>query len=320
MKQLLRSGCWGRVGWAVVWTGMALNCPLGLAQGFNRTATKFYPDFSDTADALLRNAASHARDGPVGRGRRYLSACDPAVRRQGRQAAEGRPRGRPDGGIGPVRRPAPVLPATAGGAAARRPARSTVRVSTRRPSDGIARGRPSATGPCSAASSSRRSAAPGATTPSTCSATWRSRTAGSTRRWRSTGSSSPTAPATGPGLIYPDPSVDLARVAAKKLLCRAALGENPPSAAELEAFATAYPNAARRARRPDGPYAETLAEALQARPPRAPRPARRPLADVRRLADADARSFPGPIDVGSLQWRVELERDRPRRREPRPRA
>ena len=63
MKQLLRSGCWGRVGWAVVWTGMALNCPLGLAQGFNRTATKFYPDFSDTADALLRNAASHAREG-----------------------------------------------------------------------------------------------------------------------------------------------------------------------------------------------------------------------------------------------------------------
>src|SRR3954452_2892665 len=27
-----------------------------------RTATKIYPDFSDTADALLRNAASHARD------------------------------------------------------------------------------------------------------------------------------------------------------------------------------------------------------------------------------------------------------------------
>src|SRR6516165_10540873 len=33
------------------------------AQATNKTATKFYPDFSDTADALLRNAASHARDG-----------------------------------------------------------------------------------------------------------------------------------------------------------------------------------------------------------------------------------------------------------------
>lgn len=37
-------------------------CPT-LAQGPNRTATKFYPDFSDTADALLRNASSHVRDG-----------------------------------------------------------------------------------------------------------------------------------------------------------------------------------------------------------------------------------------------------------------
>ena len=33
------------------------------AQGPARTASKFYPDFSDTADALLRNAAGHARDG-----------------------------------------------------------------------------------------------------------------------------------------------------------------------------------------------------------------------------------------------------------------
>src|SRR6516165_11555637 len=33
------------------------------AQATNKTATKFYPDFSDTADALLRNAASHSGDG-----------------------------------------------------------------------------------------------------------------------------------------------------------------------------------------------------------------------------------------------------------------
>jgi hypothetical protein len=35
------------------------------------------------------------------------------------------------------------------------------------------------------------------------------------------------------GLIHPDPSVDRARVAAKKLLCRAALGQDPPGAADL---------------------------------------------------------------------------------------
>ena len=36
---------------------------LSSAQAPGRTGSKFYPDFSDTADALLRNAASHARDG-----------------------------------------------------------------------------------------------------------------------------------------------------------------------------------------------------------------------------------------------------------------
>src|SRR3954451_14469464 len=37
--------------------------PAAWAQGPARAAAKFYPDFSDTADALLRNAAGHARDG-----------------------------------------------------------------------------------------------------------------------------------------------------------------------------------------------------------------------------------------------------------------
>src|SRR5690242_10495263 len=34
-----------------------------LAQGPARTTSVFYPDFSDTADALLRNASGHVRDG-----------------------------------------------------------------------------------------------------------------------------------------------------------------------------------------------------------------------------------------------------------------
>src|SRR4051794_32906363 len=53
-------GFLGLVGWAC-WAFLPGPGPV-LAQG-NRTATQFYPDFSDTADALLRNAASHARDG-----------------------------------------------------------------------------------------------------------------------------------------------------------------------------------------------------------------------------------------------------------------
>ena len=48
-------------------------------------------------------------------------------------------------------------------------------------------------------------------------------------------------------LIHPDPSVDLAAVAAKKWLCRAAAGEGPPTKADLEEFAAI---AAIRARRP----------------------------------------------------------------------
>ena len=109
-------------------------------------------------------------------------------------------------------------------------------------------------------------------------------------------------------LVHPDPSVDLARVAAKKLLCRAAEGENPPSRADLDAFAGAIP--ARPARWPVG-------TGLTRRPSpdvpgrRSPDPAvptRQPVADVCWLAPATRRSSPDPIDVGSMQWRVEIEK------------
>src|SRR5262249_4022060 len=57
----------GRLGFAPVWIFLlpwfVLAGSTGaLAQAPTRLATRFYPDFSDTADALLRNAASHARD------------------------------------------------------------------------------------------------------------------------------------------------------------------------------------------------------------------------------------------------------------------
>ena len=45
------------------------------------------------------------------------------------------------------------------------------------------------------------------------------------------------------GLVYPDPSVDLARIAAKKLLCRAAAGEKLILAQELDTFSKRFPEA-----------------------------------------------------------------------------
>ncbi len=52
-------------------------------------------------------------------------------------------------------------------------------------------------------------------------------------------------------LIHPDPSVDLARVAAKKMLCRVAAGEKPPGKRELDEFAQALPERGRVPGRPD---------------------------------------------------------------------
>ena len=97
----------------------------------------------------------------------------------------------------------------------------------------------------------------------------------------------PDHPTARPGLIYPDPSVDLARVAAKKLLCRAALGDEPPTPGDLEAFAAAYPNAGGALAGRKGPYLDDPGRGAAFRRARAAGPARRPLADVRRVADAD---------------------------------
>ncbi len=108
------------------------------------------------------------------------------------------------------------------------------------------------------------------------------------------------------GLAHPDPSVDLTRVAAKKLLCRAAIGEHPPTPAELAAFAQAHPADSTSFAGRRGPIARDLAEAVQndhLGPPAQ--------ADGRWPTFAGAptrdRIAPGPIDVGSLQWQVDLE-------------
>ena len=116
----------------------------------------------------------------------------------------------------------------------------------------------------------------------------------------------PDRPSGARGLIHPDPSVDLVKIAAKKLLCRAAIGEHPPTPAELEAFAAAHPAAPGPFAGRKGTLALDLADAIREdhlAPPS--------LADGRwpTFAGSPARSkvAPGPVDVGSLQWRAELE-------------
>jgi len=108
------------------------------------------------------------------------------------------------------------------------------------------------------------------------------------------------------GLVHPDPSVDLARVAAKKLLSRAAIGEHPPTPAELEAFAAAQPDGTTTFAGRRGPLAKSLSEAIRddRLGPTAQADGRWPTFAGSPTRD---RVAPGAIDVGSLQWRVDLE-------------
>ena len=110
----------------------------------------------------------------------------------------------------------------------------------------------------------------------------------------------------GAGLVHPDPSVDLVRVAAKQLLCRAAIGEHPPTDQELAAFAQANPAESTSFAGRRGPIASDLASAV--RQDHLGPPAQ---ADGRWPTFAGSftrdRIAAGPIDVGSLQWQVSLE-------------
>jgi len=108
-------------------------------------------------------------------------------------------------------------------------------------------------------------------------------------------------------LVHPDPSVDLARVAAKKLLCRAADQENTPGPAELDEFARRYPAAAGSLAGRQGTYAQVLAESLTAdhlAPPSQPDSRWPTFAGSLRRSKVVA----GSIDVGSMQWRVDIEK------------
>ena len=167
---------------------------------------------------------------PVGRGGRNLSAGDPAVRRQGRPAAQGRP-GRATGRASRSSTSTSASFASVGSRRCRpRRGRSTAVASMPRPNAGIARG--ATDGRPRRAAAGRRAGVLQLVGRRCARPAGRPGLPGRPVR-RGDRGLSPAGP--GPirrgrsGLVYPDPSVDLARVAAKKLLCRAALGDDPPT-------------------------------------------------------------------------------------------
>jgi outer membrane protein assembly factor BamB/tetratricopeptide (TPR) repeat protein len=107
-------------------------------------------------------------------------------------------------------------------------------------------------------------------------------------------------------LTHPDPSVDVARVAAKKLLCRAVQAENPPTTADLDEFAQRFPNATGALAGRKGSLVQIVREAIAHDQLAVPTQC-----DERWPTFAGAptrtRIAPGPIDVGSFQWKVPLE-------------
>lgn len=273
------------------------------AQGPNRTATKFYPDFSDTADTLLRNATSHVRDGQWAEAveiyqRVIQQYGDKVARLPKEDAAEDR--------TGDsllfvdlrqfCQRRIAALPPEA-----RAIYRNRVDAQAERWYREGAEGRD-------------RSLLRRVVDQAFCSS-WGDdaldllgdlafedgRFDEALAMYRRLVPDRPDDPA---GLTYPDPGVDLARVAAKKILCREASGEAVAPAA-LDAFAKAYPAAKGALAGRTGPYTKSLAEALKGdhlAPPAQP--------DGRWPTFAGSptrnRILPGAIDVGSFQWRVDL--------------
>jgi cellulose synthase operon protein C len=307
-----RWGQVGRIGRSVqfAWWGalvaLLMTATLSTAQppGPNRAATKFYPDFSDTADALLRNAASHARDGQWSEAveiyQRVIGQFGDKVAKLPKDDPAGDPSGESvlyvDLRQFCQRRLAALPPEaraiywTRADAQAERWYRQ-------------------------GASQRDRALLRRVVEQALCSS-WGDdaldllgdlafqdgRFGEALSMYRQL---VPDRPDDRSGLIHPDPGVDLARVAAKKLLCRVALGEDPPDNAALEAYAKAYPNASGTLAGRKGTYLQSLTQALASdhlAPPAQP-DGRWPT-----FAGAPTRTkvIPGSIDVGSLQWQVDL--------------
>ena len=286
--------------------GLALSGHAVWAQAPNRTTTKFYPDFSDTADALLRNAASHARDGQWAEAveiyQRVIQQFGDKVAKLPKDDSASDPAGES------------VLYVDLRQFCQRRLAALPPEARV------IYRGRvdPQAERWFQQGAADRDRASLRRVIEQAFCSSWgddaldllgdfafqdgRFDEALSLYRQLV-----PDRADDRSGLTYPDPSVDLARVAAKKILARAALGENPPGAAELEAYIKAYPNASGTLAGRTGPYATTLTEALRG-DHLAPRVARRPPANFRGKRPGQWTKAPSraQVDVGSLQWKVAL--------------
>ncbi|MGE5754275.1 MAG: PQQ-binding-like beta-propeller repeat protein [Planctomycetaceae bacterium] len=272
--------------------------------GPNRAATKFYPDFSDTADALLRNAASHARDGQWSEAveiyQRVIEQFGDKVAKLPKDDPAGDPSGesvlhvdlrqfcqRRLAALPPEAR---AIYRTRADAQAERWYRQGA---SRRDRDSLRRVVEQAF--CSSWGDDALDLLGDL-------AFQDGRFGEALSMYRQL---IPDRPDDRSGLSHPDPGVDLARVAAKKLLCRAALGEDPPDDAALEAYERAYPNASGTLAGRTGTYLRSLAQALASdhlAPPAQP-DGRWPT-----FAGAPTRTkvVPGSIDVGSLQWQVDL--------------
>lgn len=273
-------------------------------QAPNRTATKFYPDFSDTADALLRNASSHVRDGQWAEA---VEIYQKVIQQYGDKVAK---LPKDDEASDPTGES--VLYVDLRQFCQRRLA------SLPAPARAIYRGRVDAQAERwyrQGSADRDRSLLRRIVEQAFCSS-WGDdalellgdlafedgrfeEALGSYRQLV------PDHPEGHSALVHPDPSVDLARVAAKKFLCRAAMGEPPPNRAMLDAFAQAYPNAAGALAGRTGPYRDTLTQALASdrlAPPSQP-DGRWPT-----FAGSPMRTkvVPGNVDVGSMQWRVAL--------------
>ena len=295
--------------WAVLLVAVVVwgDRPVARAQGpgANRAGTTFYADFSDTADALLRNAASHVRDGQWGEAvaiyQRVIQQYGDKVARLPRDEPGGDPAGEPQRYVDIrqfCQRKLAALPP---------PARAIYRARADGQAERWYR---------QGADARDRSLLRRVVEQAFCSS-WGDDAADllgdlafQDGRFEEALANYrrivPDRSGEEAGLVHPDPTVDLARVAAKKLLCRAALGDTPPATADLQAFMKTYPNASGTLAGQEGAYAETLVRAFGSdhlAPPAQP--------DGRWPTFAGSptrnRVAPGPIDVGSIQWRVDLE-------------
>ena len=263
-------------------------CRPGRRAGPNHSASKFYPDSSDPAETLLRNAASHARD------RQWSEAIDIYQRiidQYGDKVAK-LPEGRSGAGdasdefvlfvdlrglLPPIRWPS----------SRPRPGRSTGIASTARPSAGIAR-----------ESGQRDPALLRRVVDQAFCSSWGDdalellgdlafqdgRFGEALAMYRQLVLDRPEDTFS---LVHPDPGVDLARVAAKKISVPRRRGRGPRGPAEIEAFAKRFPGAAGALAGRKGAYATILGEALAADHLGTAGPAGQPVADLRRLPVAD---------------------------------